>query len=409
MRSLIIGEREAGQRLDRYLSRYLGKAPRGFLYKMIRKKNITLNGKRCEGNETLRPGDEIRLFLSDETIAGFAGRTLAQTLASGVSGEDERGTGQESEPGRETETAPAGEKDSFARYPSLDPARIVYEDEDVLLYDKPVGLLAQRAQAGDVSAVEETLSYLYGKGEVTEESFARFHPAVCNRLDRNTSGLLISGKSMTGLQMMSELLRDRTLHKDYLCCVKGEVRGEVRVSGFLARDPSNNTVKIFPAEEKDGALIPAGTPVPADAQPIETWYRPVYFNGSVTVLSVRLVTGRTHQLRAHLALLGHPVVGDYKYGDRPLNDRYRRALGLSHQLLHAWRLTFPDEAGSLSALSGKTFTAPVPEDFKEAVRWRPQGTDRIGKRKAECRTNRSDDSGRRTTGGTGWQRGSPGD
>ncbi|MCI8402252.1 MAG: RluA family pseudouridine synthase [Lachnospiraceae bacterium] len=335
MELLVIESREAGQRLDKYLSRYLPQAPKSFLYKMLRKKNITVNGKKCDGSEKLVSGDELRLFLSEETLRTFKGKSLSQA------------------------TQAAGH---------ISPARdrILYEDDHILLFDKPAGMLSQKAAPGDVSAVEYVLSYLAHSGTLSEESYRRLHPSVCNRLDRNTSGILIVGKTMTGLQAMSAVLKDRSLHKDYLCYVCGHVTGPQHIRGYLMKDERKNQVRI----------VPDACP---DSQPVETWYTPLSVGRSgshtLTLLRVRLVTGRTHQIRAHLASIGHPVTGDYKYGLRPVNDYYKKNLGLTHQLLHAWRLAFPEIRGELSYLSGREFTAPLPEIFSR-VETMPAADDR---------------------------------
>lgn len=364
MRLLTIREQEAGQRADKYLSRYLEQASKSFLYKMLRKKNITLNGGRCEGSEKLKAGDQLRIFFSEETFAKFQGAALPPKNASG--------------PHTSAAECDRALKGALAPRPgdALDPRRIVYEDTHLLLYDKPAGLLSQKAREDDISAVELVLAYLQSKGELTDESYRRFHPSVCNRLDRNTSGLLIVGKTMAGLQTMSALLKERTLHKDYLCCVRGQVTNPCRLKGYLYKDTDKNQVRIL------------DTACPG-AQPIETVYTPVALFGAgagsagrpggkafagpsasfpLTHLQVRLVTGRSHQIRAHLASVGWPVIGDYKYGLRPVNEFYKKRLGLQHQLLHAWQLTFPVVEGALSYLSGRVFRAPVPDLFEQAGR-----------------------------------------
>ena len=176
-----------------------------------------------------------------------------------------------------------------------------------------------------------------------------------NRLDRNTSGLVAAGKSLTGLQELSSLFHDRSLHKFYRCLVNGVIKNEKYIKGYLHKDEKCNKVTVQETETS-GAL------------PIETRYRPLGGNGTVTLLEVELITGRTHQIRAHLAGTDHPLIGDYKYGRRTLNDEYRRKYGLKSQLLHAYRLEIPEIEGRLSYLSGKEFTAPLPYLFQKILK-----------------------------------------
>ena len=229
---------------------------------------------------------------------------------------------------------------------------IIYEDADILLLNKPVGMLSQKAQPQDVSAVEYLISYLLESGQLTGEELQRFHPSVCNRLDRNTSGILIAGKSLPGLQQMSELLRDRSLHKYYCCIVNGTMRGTKHLKGYLVKDRASNRVTIL-------NQLPEKAAKSQDAQPIETVYRAVASQKGQTLLEVLLVTGRSHQIRAHLASIGHPILGDPKYGSASYN---KTQPGLRGQLLHAWRLEFPD---GTAAYSGQTFFAQPPKLFDQ--------------------------------------------
>ncbi len=316
MKCLVVTENEAGQRLDRLLAKYMNLAPKSFLYKMLRKKNITLNGKRCDGAERLAAGDEIRLFLSEETIRKFT-----------------------------------KEQDAFRK--RLD---IIYEDKHILLINKPAGMLSQKAKEDDRSLVEYVTAYLLEQGELTEEALRTFRPAVCNRLDRNTSGLIVAGKSLTGLRIMSEVFRSRTVHKDYLCVVWGKVAERQVISGYLTKDERTNQVTVHSG------------PVPGGAE-IVTEYEPQRYGSAgagleYTLLKVRLVTGRTHQIRAHLASIGHPVAGDAKYGASRLNEELGRRFGIRHQMLHSWQITFPTLPPPMEYLSGRTFTAPLPEELK---------------------------------------------
>ncbi|HIX25945.1 MAG TPA: RluA family pseudouridine synthase [Candidatus Lachnoclostridium avicola] len=317
MKLLTVTEREAGQRLDKMLAKYLNLAGKGFIYKMIRKKNITLNGRRCDGSEKLEEGDQIRLFLSDETIGRFSSVPV--------------------QPVKKT---------------SLD---VIYEDENILLINKPCGMLSQKAAESDVSLVEYITAYLLETGAMTEEDLKTFRPSVCNRLDRNTSGIVIAGKTLGGLQAMGAVLKDRSLHKYYQCIVKGRVETPCRIRGYLRKNPAANQVSVF----KD--------PVP-DSQAIETEYIPLSVGSAYTRLQVTLITGRSHQIRAHLASIGRPILGDPKYGDPALNREIRQKYGVSTQLLHSWKLVMPDAVPEPCAgLAGRSFTAPLPKDFERVM------------------------------------------
>ena len=195
MKEFIINDNEAGQRFDKYLAKLLREAPKSFFYKMMRKKNIILNGKKATGNEKLLSGDHVKLFLSDETFEKFSGSVPAPR----------------------------------AKH-SLD---IVYEDEHILLINKPSGMLSQPADDGTPSLVEYLTSYLLENGSLTEEELRTFRPSVCNRLDRNTTGLIAAGKSLPGLQELSGMFKSRNLHKYYLCLVEGVLSEKKHIKGYL--------------------------------------------------------------------------------------------------------------------------------------------------------------------------------
>lgn len=292
MKEIVINENEAGQRLDKFLGKLLKEAPASFYYKMLRKKNIVLNGKKATGNEKLTAGDSIKLFLSDETFEKFAGKRQTNDLAASV--------------------------------PNI-ALEIVYEDHDVLAINKPAGMLSQKAKKEDISANEYILQYLLESGTITRESLHTFKPSVCNRLDRNTSGILVAGKTLNGLQQMSKAFRERSMEKYYLAIVAGHISKPRRIEGFLKKDEKNNQVTILSEPSND-------------AKPIITEYRPLKLVGQVTLLEVHLITGRSHQIRAHLASIGHPVIGDTKYGNPRLNREFLKNAGVTHQLLHAYRL-----------------------------------------------------------------------
>ncbi len=317
MKEIRIGKNQCGQRLDKFLQKYLTEAPKSFLYKMLRKKNIKRNGKRAEGSEVLRDGDVLTLFLSDETLEKFSGS----------------GAGSVRSQGGEGAVVPRREA------AILD---ILYENEHIALINKPPGMLSQKAAAGDVSLVEYFLEYT-GGGEMG------FRPGICNRLDRNTSGIVIGGKTLSGLQCMSELLRERKIEKYYLAVVHGVMEQNGVRQAWLKKDEKTNKVEILEQN------IPG-------ASYIKTGYEPLSSDGINTLVKIRLYTGKTHQIRSHLASLGHPILGDRKYGGEITDSHIKR------QLLHAYELKFPVLDGDFSDLSEKIFRAELPKDFYQENR-----------------------------------------
>ncbi len=312
MKQIIVNENQAGQRLDKLLFKILNNAPKSFIYKMLRKKNIVLNGKKAAGSELLKVNDEIKLYLSDETIDKFTKKLESAILDY-----------------------------------ELD---IIYEDKNILLINKPVGILSQKAVVNDYSMVEYVISYMLSKNQITKEQLMTFKPSVCNRLDRNTSGLLIAGKTLVGLQEMSRLLKERKIDKYYLCIVKSKIDKTTQITGYLKKDKDKNIVTVTKEASSESDYIC-------------TEYKPLALSDEFTLLQVKLITGKSHQIRAHLASIGHPILGDSKYGDPTLNERFRQKYGLTHQLLHSHRLVFPELIGPLSNLSGNEFKAPEPEIF----------------------------------------------
>ena len=221
-------------------------------------------------------------------------------------------------------------------------------------------MLSQKAEPDDVSLTEHLTAYLLESGQITKEELRTFHPAVCNRLDRNTSGIVAAGKSLAALQELSRMFRERTMKKYYLCLVKGKLERPEYIRGYLVKDRETNRVQVFPYTSGSG---------PEGASCIETEYRPVKSCGGVTLLEVHLITGKTHQIRAHLAAQGHPLAGDYKYGDRSFNEKLKKAFGLRAHLLHAYRLCMPEvEDGVLAGISGKEIRAPLPGLFEKICR-----------------------------------------
>lgn len=339
MQEIRISEINAGQRLNKFLGKYLDNAPQSFLYKMLRKKNIKWNNKKASGTEILNIGDVVQLYMADETIAKFRrdGRVPAfQDIP------DKRN---------------AQERESLSLFSELD---ILYEDADILIVNKPAGMLSQKAEADDYSLNERIVAYYHKKYPGT----SLFTPSVCNRLDRNTSGIILAGMSLKGSQLLSRMLKGRTLDKYYMTVVSGNVEKPSTIKGFLTKKASHNQVVIYQSKEEAQA---EGVDKPAY---IETKYEPlahgVFQDREYTLLKVKLVTGKTHQIRAHLCSVGHPIIGDGKYGLKSVNAVFKKEFGLRHQLLHAFEITFPTEDGEIpEKLSGKVFRAALPEQFEE--------------------------------------------
>lgn len=321
MQAITTNKNDAGQRLDKFLAKVLNEAPKSFIYKMLRKKNITLNGKKASGSEILQIGDEIRLFLAEDTIAKFR-------------------------------------SERSLNYPVTD-LNVIYEDEHLIFLNKPAGMLSQKANDNTPSMVEYLIGYLLSNQKISDTDLERFKPSVCNRLDRNTSGLIAAGKSLAGLQFLSEQFKQRSMKKYYLALVKGRITRSEYLKGVLVKDSEANKVHIRPVGKQKSAKD----------ELIETAYEPIAGNEKLTLLKVHLITGKTHQIRAHLSSIGHPVIGDHKYGKASANDYFEKKYGLKHQLLHSWSLYFPK--GSLpdafGYLSKKEIQADLPDYFKKIL------------------------------------------
>lgn len=320
MQSVKIEANQAGQRLDKFLHKYLPQANTSFLYKMLRKKNITLNGKKAEGREILQVGDEVKCFFSEETFSKFSENQV--------------------------------QNDEYrAAYASIKDVQIIYEDEHVVFLNKPVGVLSQKAKPEDYSLNEWLIGYLLTKGTITEKELTTFKPSVCNRLDRNTSGMVLCGKSLAGSRELSRLIKERSVKKFYhtICC--GKLEKAQYLEGYLIKNHKTNKVTFSKTPKED----------PEESK-ICTAYKPLEFYNGFTLLEVELITGKTHQIRAHLAGIGHCILGDGKYGRTDMNQKYH----LQNQFLHAYRIEFPNLADSpLTKLSNQVFLANKPESFRK--------------------------------------------
>lgn len=350
MQEIIIDNTNEGQRLNKYLGRYLDDAPQSFIYKMLRKKNIKYNHGKASGNEILCIGDVIQIYMTDETIANFR-KDKSVPVFKKISIDEDHNHIKSSNNDfkyRNTETVP-----------SLD---ILYEDPDVLILNKPTDVLSQKANPGDYSLNEQIVDYYRDKANSDDI----FTPSVCNRLDRNTSGVIVAGMSLKGSRCLSMMLKERTLDKYYLTVVSGNVKHTDTVKGYLAKQSTHNQVTIYQTYEE---AVNHGVEKPAF---IETRYEPLsygrYGNQEFTLLKVKLITGKTHQIRAHLHSIGYPIIGDGKYGNKQINQMVRKAFRLKHQLLHAYCMTFPNNVMELNEnLSGRSMIAPPTGQFIEIL------------------------------------------
>ena len=307
MRQIIIRENDAGQRLDKFLAKALPALPKGLMCKFIRTKHIKRNGKRCAVSDRLEPGDVLSFFISDDFFNQNVPRQTPVFLH-----------------------APA----------RLD---VMYEDAQVLIVNKPAGLVVHTDDRGTGDTlVNRVLHYLYKTGAYDPAAEQSFTPALCNRLDRNTGGLVIGARTAAALREVNELIRSRRLVKQYLCITAAPPpKKQDRVQAYHRKPQAGNLVEI------------RDTPGGGFAN-IDTEYRVLAQQKELSLVLVTLHTGRTHQIRAHLAHLGAPLLGDNKYGNVQANRRY----GVFTQQLWAWRLIFPALEVVLAPLSGRTISAP---------------------------------------------------
>jgi len=308
MRTYQIGDNDAGQRLDSFLSKALPHMPTSLLNKLIRQKRIKLNGKRTEPAARINLGDIVNIYVYEENLA----------------------------PPPETERA--------ERWRGLDPKlNVVYEDEHILLADKEPGLLVHPDEDGssEPTLIDYIQAYLYQKGEWDPERENSFAPALCNRIDRNTGGIVVAAKTAPALRILNEKIRDHELEKTYLCVIHGQIKPPVgRLTDYLRRDLNEKRVYVD-KNRSDGARTAILD------------YKTLAVKEGLSLLSCRLITGRTHQIRAQLAAAGHPLLGDGKYGTNAQNKAY----GAKYQALYACRLAFKfkTDAGELAYLNGRHF------------------------------------------------------
>ena len=305
MRSYVIAKNDAGQRLDKFIAKTLPSLPKSLLYKYVRTKRIKLNGKRADIAVRLQEGDTVDLYINDEFFA---------------------------------------EKEE--RYAFLGAGKtldILYEDDNVMALNKKVGLLSHPDEGEYVDTlITRVQRYLYEKGEYDPKNEASFAPALANRIDRNTGGIVLAAKNAESLRILNEKIKNREIEKRYLCVTVGVPPKQAdTLEGYLVKDEKTNTVKVLDRPAPGGKAI-------------QTSYRVLKTGGGLALLEVELHTGRTHQIRAQMAAIGCPLLGDGKYGANAVNKRYG---GYKKQCLYSYRTTcaFTTDAGILNYLRGKTF------------------------------------------------------
>lgn len=307
MRTIDIKKNDSGQRLDKFLLKRFKTMPKSLMHKYIRTKYIKLNGKKTTPEVFLNEGDVLTLYIKDEFFENSK---------------------------TEYEFMKASKK--------LD---IVYEDENILLLDKKPGVIVHQDKKYESDCmVHRVQRYLFEKGEYDPESDKAFSPALCNRIDRNTSGIIIGAKNAMALRIINEKIRTREIRKFYLCVVKGNPKKKRdTLKDYLTKNEKKNTVKVSKNKTEN-------------SKEIITKYEVLSYDKerNLALCEVELLTGRTHQIRAHMAHIGHPLLGDEKYGDKALNKRFH----VTHQLLCSYKLKFDfkNDASELQYLNGKEFS-----------------------------------------------------
>ncbi len=327
-----VEKKDSGGKSFKYLKKLLPSAPNGLIYKQLRNKNITINGKKADGNEVLSAGDVIKLFFSDATYQKF----------------------------HSPENASISTDEYFTAYSKLHGIEILYEDENIAALSKPAGILSQKSTDNDSSLNEWWIGYLLESKTISVDDMQIYKPSVMNRLDRNTSGIVLAAKTLLGSVELSRLIKEHKIGKFYRTYLIGNLPNESdHLIAYLRKDESTNTVKII-------TDIPDNIGHSDDYSKIETKYRVIncikHSKYNITYAEIELLTGKTHQIRAHLSAIGCPIVGDPKYGQKECNEYFQK-LGIRNQLLHSYRVEFPADCGKLSNLCNTEIICKEPKYY----------------------------------------------
>ncbi|MFO7888452.1 MAG: RluA family pseudouridine synthase [Eubacteriales bacterium] len=301
MRKIIINDNEKNQRFDRFVSKYLNKAGNSFIQKMIRKNNIDLNGKKARPDLILKRGDIVEFYLAEETIKKFR------------------------------------EEKTYIKTEKL--LNIIYEDENITIINKPIGITIQPDDTNKISLIDMLLSYLNYNEKYSSKTF---RPAFVNRIDKNTSGIVLAAKNYKALKALNKNMRERNIKKYYKGIIEGNINDNIKLEDYIIRKNKKTLVN----KRKGKKII--------------TNINPLKNNQNYTLVEIELITGRTHQIRAHLESIGHPLLGDIKYqGKKTEKSKY--------YYLHSYKIKFQGFRGELKYLNNKTFQGDLPEDFKNKI------------------------------------------
>lgn len=312
----VITKNEANQRIDKYLKKYLNDAPLSFIYKLIRKKDVKVNGVKVKENHIILENDVLEVYLKPDLI--------------------------------EKLSKPKEIKESTRQF------KVIFEDENILIVSKPMGLSVHGDELSrEYNLTNQVLAYLIKKGEYHPNQDLGFTPALAHRIDRNTSGLVIFGKNLSALQDLTKFFKDRShIEKYYITLVYGEINKLIEINVPLSKNEATKEVRVdFKNGENAKSIV-----------------NPIFFNKDYSLVEVQIITGKTHQIRVHLAHIKHPSVGDAKYGDFAKNKLFKEQFDWKFQFLHAYKLRFSGISGNLAYLNNKVIMDKLPEDKAKIVK-----------------------------------------